>query len=191
MFPFLYWVKQQYRRVYRHHHLLQGNLLLAVAQHNQALWWAWFEVSRRMEQNVKMWIHSCECTKENGLVQPVVFTRRGRKNMGPPPPPQLLLHFSISLPLLPFYSQHKNTLTSPQEGQAEWEQRFGAHIMLQKALFLTTVFLELPLCCLNVYMEQLGGLKTDVWSKNTASVQSLFSLDESNNTILRAFQIAP
>lgn len=47
-----------------------------------------------------------------------------------PPPTLLLLHFSISLPLLPFYSQHKNTLTSPQEGQAEWEQRFWAHIML-------------------------------------------------------------
>lgn len=39
--------------------------------------------------------------------------------------------------------------------------------MLQKALFLTMVFLELPLCCLNVYMEQLGGLKADVWSKNS------------------------
>lgn len=50
------------------------------------------------------------------------------------------------------------------------------------------VFLELPLCCLNVYMEQLGGLKTDVGSKNTASVQSLFSLDESNDTILKALQ---
>lgn len=58
-------------------------------------------------------------------------------------------------------------------------------------MFLTAVFLELPLCCLNVYMEQLGGSKTDVWSKNTASVQSAFSLDESNDTILNAFQITP
>lgn len=49
-------------------------------------------------------------------------------------------------------------------------------------------FFELPLCCLNVYMEQLGGLKTDVGSKNTTSVQSLFSLDESNDTILKAHQ---
>lgn len=50
------------------------------------------------------------------------------------------------------------------------------------------LFLELPLCCLNVYMEQLGGLQTDVGSKNTASVQSLFSPDESNDTILKALQ---
>lgn len=53
---------------------------------------------------------------------------------------------------------------------------------------LSAAFLELPLCCLNVYMEQLGGLTTDVGSKNTASVQSLFSLDESNDTSLNAFQ---
>lgn len=52
----------------------------------------------------------------------------------PPPPPAYtstvvptILCFFVSSP---FYSQHKNTLSSPQEGRAGCEQRFGEHIML-------------------------------------------------------------
>lgn len=46
--------------------------------------------------------------------------------------------------------------------------------MLQRALFPATVFGELPLCCLNVYMEQLGGLKTDMVQEFFFSTIRLF-----------------
>lgn len=123
-----------------------------------------------------------ECTKRNRSVQPVVFTSF---YMNSPPPRR-----SSSVPALLwlFYRFIHNTRIHsavPRRGPLNESTDSVRTLCCKKHC---AVFLELPLCCLNVYMEQLGGLKTDVGSKNTASVQSLFSLDESNDTILKTLQ---
>jgi len=64
----LSWVKHQYWRTFPCHYLLRGNLLLVVGWRNKELPLAWFEVNRRVEQNIKMWrTHSCERTKKMDL----------------------------------------------------------------------------------------------------------------------------
>lgn len=97
---------------------------------------------------------------------------------------------SISLFLCLFchlFTTQEYTHQSPG-GERLNESRDSVHTLCCKKHCSSPQFFgELPLCCLNVYMEQLGGLKTDVWSKNTALVQSLFSLDESNDTIFEGF----
>lgn len=126
-------------------------------------------------------IHLQEYTKRNRSVQPVVFTR---KYMNSPP----RRGSSVPVLLWLFYRFIHNTRIHsavPRRGPLN-ESRDSVRTLCCKKH--CAVFLELPLCCLNVYMEQLGGLKTDVGSKNTASLQSLFSPDESNDTTLKAFQ---
>lgn len=127
--------------------------------------------------------------------------REGGKTWPSPPPTVLSPHpphphrsfSSISLFLCLFchlFTTQEYTHQSPG-GERLNESRDSVHTLCCKKHCSSPQFFgELPLCCLNVYMEQLGGLKTDVWSKNTALVQSLFSLDGSNDTILGAFQIA-
>lgn len=111
---YLYWANiELYWRVYRHHHLLRGILLQVVGKHYRVLWLAWFEVSKRVEQNVKMWIHSCDCTKKNGSLPPVVFSRRGKKTRTCQPHP-LHRHSSISLFLCLFcHFIHNTRIHSP------------------------------------------------------------------------------
>ena len=93
----------------------------------------------------------------------------------------------LFLPILPFIHRTRIHSPVPRRGALNESRDSVLTLCCKKALFLPTVSSELPLCCLNVYMEQLEGSKTDVWSKNTAPVQSLLSLDDGDDTILTAF----
>lgn len=111
----LYWVKPQYWHVYPRHHLLQVKLLLGVGQHNQVLWLAWLEVSRRIEQNVirgnvqrKMdWYHQ------------LFLLGEGEKIQGPPTPTTVsppFIYFFASFAIL--FTTQEYTHQSP--GGASW-----------------------------------------------------------------------
>lgn len=111
---------------------------------------------------------------------------------------------SISFGLFtPFRSRNTGTHSPvvPQDSRAKpsrWRERAQIHrvhyTIKTYCVSLQFFFLGLPLCCLNVYMEQLRkggcnvvcglrGVRKDAQFKNTDSaatvVQSLISLDES------------
>lgn len=163
-------------------------MLLVVGKHSQVLWITRLRVGRTIDQNVKMWIHLCEWIKNYGLVPPVVFTRKMDKIC---PPPNSHLSFSSITVFLCLFCHfiHNTRIHSPvpRRGKLNESRDPQWTLCCKKHCSSPPVFLELPLCCSNVYMEELGGFKTDVWSKKPAS-KYLCSLDGSNDTICGLFR---